>query len=219
MSIHGSPKSLKSKLAKSAGLSCAEGGTKVWSEWMVGPRAKVLYVGQEEDEDELKRSMEMINAKEQFFYATDNFYYVTKDYQMVLETPDGLKHLEDMVQEIDPTILILDPWSELHGLDDAETHKQLGVIRKVRTIKPEMGIIVVHHDCKPGEFRTSGTAAAMRGSALRQVSDSIINVIKSERAGETKVRLSFECRYAGNVNNGIPFDLRYDELTDTFIRI
>lgn len=214
LTIHSSPKSLKSMLGKNAGLQIADGG-KIWCKWKT-KEGVVLYLAQEDTEDMLVDSLEKIHGYENFFRAMDNFYYVCKA-NLQLDQKADRDQLLQFIEKVDANVVILDPWSELQPFDDSETNKQLKVLRDIRKLKDNLSLIIVHHDCKPGEHRSGGRSWDMRGAALRQASDAIVSVTRTQnRKGVDQVRLSFELRY-GKIT--LPVDLNYDELTDTFSEV
>lgn len=219
MVVHGAPKSLKSMLTKNLVFGVSDGGM-VWDNkyWKASRPLKTLLVEQEHGEDMLLDSLAKIQGKENYFHAPDNMHYVSRDMRLSIDTTEGMKALAEHVVAVEPDVLILDPWSEFHTVDDRETGKQLAMIRAVRSLRNGMALVVVHHDCKPGEFRSHGNANGMRGSALRQASDANISVTRttSARSGRDAVRLAFELRYGGDPNGGVPYDLNYDKETDTF---
>lgn len=209
ITVHGSPGSFKSILTRNAMMQVGE-GKDLWDEWRIKQPMRSFYVDVEHGEGIFLQSIKKISGAIAKFHAPANVHYVSRDYELRLDEERGFKRLVEYIEAVEPSLLVLDPWSELHGFDDVENVKQLALLRRLHSIADGMSLWIVHHDCKPGEHRHSGTAEAMRGSALWQASDTVVSIQRQDLAVQMNFSKTRHCR------TPIPLYFEYDEETDTF---
>jgi hypothetical protein len=77
--------------------------------------------------------------------------------RLQLEDPVGMQRLHDMMQEIEPQVVVLDPLRELHGGQEDSSDEMAPILRPVRQLAHQTGstIILNHHQNKGGGFRGS----------------------------------------------------------------
>jgi hypothetical protein len=77
--------------------------------------------------------------------------------RLQLEDPVGMQRLHDMIKEIEPHVVVLDPFRELHSGREDLSDEMAPILRPVRQLAHETGttIILNHHQNKGGGFRGS----------------------------------------------------------------
>jgi len=195
-------------LTKNAVLQMGE-GEPVWGHFKVGRKVRTLMVEAEHGEDMLVSSLEKIQAKLNYFDGPDHLAFVSQDDRLVLDSKGGMVTLAEHITAFEPDLLVIDPWSEFHRYKDVDNVEQIFLLRSIKSLRPNMALWIIHHDCKTSEFRHAGTSEAMRGSALNQKSDAVVSVKRTNN----RVRVIFnKVRYG----EATPLDLAYDPDSDTF---
>jgi len=197
--IEGAEKSFKTSflLRLMLGLSCK---TTVYSRLPVLRARKVLYVHGELSFPEIKERM--LPAVAGLSRPLDNFFQ-TRDFQVHLINPEGQARLRELVGEIRPDDLVLDPWqSFITGYDENEYRD---VTRACRFIDGliERYALTLYIPTHTGKDPRRGT----RGhSSLAGWRDTLF---KLERKKE-QVSVRVEPRWAASLD---PFTLTFDEGT------
>lgn len=111
---------------------------------------KVLLVEQEIGERGLQERGVKIYANSNLEKLGRNFHYVTKVENLLLNKLEGQKILRDLVSEIKPNVLILDPIGKLHTCDEndaSEIGSLFTFFDKMKTVNPEtdMAVVLTHH--------------------------------------------------------------------------
>jgi hypothetical protein len=77
--------------------------------------------------------------------------------RLQFEDPDGMQRLLDMIKEIEPRVVVLDPFRELHSGREDLSDEMAPILRPVRQLAHDTGttIILNHHQNKGGGFRGS----------------------------------------------------------------
>lgn len=84
----------------------------------------------------------------------DFLFYESKRPELQLDSPEGRRYIKDMILDVRPNVLILDPISMMHGYneDSAQDIAELFLtLEKFKKINPqdEMAVILSHHFKKP----------------------------------------------------------------------
>lgn len=212
--LGGEEKTYKSMVAINMGLDLAE-GTPILGRWNVVKEQTVMYVEQELGEDLLRERMEVImGGRISTSVARDNFHYISKNLDIVLDTPEGQRILTRDIEQVKPTVLVLDPFMFFHDQDENDNNRIKQIVRVIKRITQQhkLTTIVVHHAGKPSEYRATGHRSSLRGaSALAGAADSIIMLHKPIASRDDVIELGFTLRCG---KNPPPFKLMLNE--DTF---
>jgi hypothetical protein len=125
-----------------------------WGGLYVPTLCDVLIIEQEIGPRGLKERMAKVMANEPRKIWQDRLYYESKRPELMLDTPEGRKYIGDMIKDIKPNVLILDPISMMHGYDENSTEKIALLFKhleKFKQINPdkEMSVVISHHFKKP----------------------------------------------------------------------
>lgn len=86
----------------------------------------------------------------------DNFWYVSKDPYLNLSSREGVLAVSNLVQEIKPNVLCIDPIGKFHSADEnsnSEVAKVLGRLEKIQKDSEgqDMSLVISHHFGKPAK--------------------------------------------------------------------
>jgi replicative DNA helicase len=162
--LGGGPKLGKSALVMNLAL-CASVG----QPWLGFPteRARTLIVNAEVQERELRTRMKVMLQDFTPSLPHDAIYFVT-DRGLRIDRGDGLQTLRRLIEETTPDLLVLDPLSRFHDLDENTTRDMGMIIAALGQLVDAYGlaILLVHHIAKPstgdprqGGFRLRGSSA------------------------------------------------------------
>ena len=104
-----------------------------------------------------------------------------------INTEDGYHSLYNLVKEVNPDVLILDPLIKFHDVDENSASQMSDVLGKIRTMMAELklSVILVHH--------TGKVCRGGRGSSVIVGDyDSCIEICKSDNGN---VSLKFDMRH------------------------
>lgn len=204
--IAGIPKSLKSTLA--ANLAVAVAGRGEFLGHKVRKNGVVLFF-QEEDADFVTRERLSSLLADNSEAASRLYVFTptTMRENLLLSSPESVEKLENTIAYYKPTLVILDPFANISGVDDenksVEVNRLLEILRHMRD-KYGTSIAIVHHMRKvlPGEsavwgqrMRGSGVFHAKTECALyTEVSDGIV-YIRAE--AKTRPMKEILARYVG----------------------
>ncbi len=152
---------------------------------------KVLYIEQELGEYGLQKRVKNIFAEEDVKVFGPKMWYASKIPQMQLDTQEGRGILFDLVETVQPQVLILDPIGRMHGYDENrsdqinELFASLEYLVKVFS-QNDMSLVISHHFGKPGTdpktTRDPLDPYNFRGSSkFFDNPDTLITVAKKER--------------------------------------
>lgn len=113
----------------------------------------VLVVEQELGPRGLKERMKKVFEKEHSSWG-DRLWYESKKPELQLDRGDGRKYFVDMIKDVKPNVLILDPISMMHGYDENSSEAIAKLFRHLEEFKKinperEMSVILSHHFGKP----------------------------------------------------------------------
>lgn len=86
----------------------------------------------------------------------DNLWYVSKVPELKLDTGGGVKLLRNLIEDVEPEVLILDPIGRMHSWDEnnaQEMARMFGVLDQIQKATPGMALIFSHHFGKPKDPR------------------------------------------------------------------
>jgi RecA-family ATPase len=204
--LGGSAKSNKSFVALNVGICLAKGvplfkaaypnGTPVYP---VMKPWRVLLIEQEIGEDGLRKRLRGIVSEEQALGAP--FYIRSKDTQFRLDTSEGLAKIEEDIANIRPDVLILDPLSKFHGLDENSATEMGKVMRVGDYLIQKYGcaILYIHHTGLAAfdkENPRRGGARLRGSSAIFADVDTFVEVnrLSVSHTAEPTLKLEFELR-------------------------
>lgn len=108
-----------------------------------------------------------------------------------LDQPQDVGELLGWAEELNATMLCIDPLRNFHSLDENDSGGMVMMLQPVQqwAIKNKRAVIIVHHSKKLGEDKDSGktrnaTANDMRGtSALFGLADAVITITAKNKTG------------------------------------
>lgn len=132
-------------------------GTKLFGcpEFIVPEPCRVLYIEQELGVYGLQKRVKKIFANENRALIEKNLWYVSQQPRMKLDdTTGGRQVFFDLVNEVKPNVLILDPMGKLHSGDENEAQAVEKIINTVEKLKKvgeewDMSVVMIHHFGKP----------------------------------------------------------------------
>jgi AAA domain len=121
-------------------------------DWYVTRECRVLVIEQELGPYILKKRIEKIYEDSPIELFQNNLFYVSKEPKVTLDS--GLSILRDIVDEIQPNVLILDPVSKFHAGNENDNTDMEKVIRGIEELKNryvhnDLSVILTHHFGKP----------------------------------------------------------------------
>jgi hypothetical protein len=179
-------------------------GTPVFGQasWDVPEPASVLYIDQEVSPEGLQeRIVKSFSPDEQ--EATDRFYFISGHPEISLSTPSGIQILQDEIIRHQPSVLILDPISNLHTYeenDSTQIGRLFGVIEALKKLGHPWGmsVVIIHHNSKPP--RESDTydplsARNIRGSSkFESMADAILMITLGPSLNKPYHAWKLKCR-------------------------
>lgn len=118
---------------------------------------KVLLVEQEVGEISLQDRVSRICHKINPQKLHDNLFYVSRIPEIQLDTNEGQHIIKELLDEVRPNVLILDPIGKLHGYEE-NSNSQIGDLFKTfeefKKLNPDdnLSIVYSHHTRKPTGF-------------------------------------------------------------------
>lgn len=155
MLFGGPPKIGKTFVATSLARSLSVGERLFESPLFWTPEvARVLLIEQELGEAGLKkRVVPVFRDLEPKKYA-DNLWYVSKIPELLLDQPDGRKILWDLVEAVQPNVVILDPMGQIHQYDENDNTAVGKLFSHFEQLKADfkkndLSLVISHHFGKP----------------------------------------------------------------------
>lgn len=153
--LGGEAKIGKSFLCMELARALATGGQVFHSDTLpVTESVKTLYIDQEVGVAGLRQRATTMLADEDEDLIGQNFLYVSKSPDLFLDDLSGLNLLNDLLYEVQPSVLILDPASRLLKGDDSDNTVVRAFWRNIDKLikeysKLDLSIVVSHHFRKP----------------------------------------------------------------------
>lgn len=84
-----------------------------------------------------------------------------------LDDEDGVAKLMEYLDEVEPALVIMDPFRDLHSSDENDSRAMVQILRPLAewATKNSAAFVMVHHVSKPQEGQMRYTAMNMRGSS------------------------------------------------------
>lgn len=180
---------------------------------------KVLYVDAEVGERTNKaRGLRIFQHDDPYAYA-NNIYHVSKNLELQLDTHRGVSYFGDLIRDVRPNVLVLDPISFLHHGDE-NSARDVGSIfltlarLKERGRNEELSIVFSHHFRKPpfGQYAIGYDNLSeynFRGSSKwKDGGDTILTMQRTGNFPRTdgdeawKLKLRFLCRHGPSAPEG-----------------
>lgn len=203
--LGGPPKSNKSYVVLNAALDVAKGRNLFGASYKndapvfpVNKQHKVLLLEQEIGEDGLRGRMRSMIPTEE---AICPFYIKSKDISLRLDTSEGIDAITREVEEVMPDLLIFDPLSKFHGIDENSAQDVGRIMRAGDMLIQRYGlsILYIHHTGLAiyDKENTRRGGATLRGSsALFADVDTFIGIsrVGAAHVAEPVLALNFELR-------------------------
>jgi hypothetical protein len=199
--LGGEPKCCKSFLALDIAVSVAS-GTACLRQFPVRRAGKVLLFPAEDSLAVVRQRLEGIAAVAQVNFQALPIEVITAP-SLRLDTPADRHRLRDTVQNLQPTLLILDPLIRLHRVDENDATQIATLLSYLRELQRQfqLAVLLVHHARKDSNGSRPGQA--LRGSSeLHGWGDS--NLYIRRKGGQ--LTLSTEHRAAASQDH-IPLQL------------
>ena len=199
--LGGEPKSCKTFLALDMAVSVASGAACL-RQFPVLRTAPVLLFPAEDALSVVRQRLEGICAAAHTRLDALPIYVITSP-RLLLDLPQDRELLRQTVAEINPALLILDPFIRLHTSDENVSKEMAPLLGYLRQLQRELhvAVLLVHHVRKGSAAKRPGQA--LRGSSdLHGWGDSNLYL----RRSNTELLLSVEQRAAPGRDN-IPIEL------------
>lgn len=161
--LGGEPKCCKSFLALDIAVSVAS-GQPCLRQYPVPRPGKVLLFPAEDSLPVVRQRLEGIAAAAQVAFASLPIEVITAP-TLRLDTPADRQRLSNTVQQLQPTLLILDPLIRLHRVDENDATQIAGLLSFLRQLQRQfkLAVLLVHHARK--DSNSSRPGQALRGSS------------------------------------------------------
>lgn len=85
--------------------------------------------------------------------SSDPIYAQTDPFAFRLDNPDNMLELLYWLKRIKPSMLVIDPLRNSHGVDENDAGEMVGIVQPLQqyAIKNDMALVIVHHMKKPPE--------------------------------------------------------------------
>jgi hypothetical protein len=199
--LGGEPKSCKTFLALDMAVSIASGAA-CMGRFQPLRKAPVLMFPAEDALCVIRQRLEGICAAANTRLDALPIYVITS-HQLLLDLPQDQKLLRQTIAEINPALLILDPFIRLHRGDENASKEVAPILGYLRRLQRELhvSVLLVHHVRKGSATKRPGQA--LRGSSdLHGWGDSNLYL----RRTSTQLLLSAEHR-AAPCRDNIPIEL------------
>ena len=161
--IGGEPKSGKSFLVLDMAVALAS-GTACLGRFAVPKTARVLLFSAEDPPALLRSRLDGICQARHACLAQLDIQVITAPY-LWLDLAEDRKALTDTVRELQPKLLLLDPFVRLHRIDENNSSEVAGLLGFLRHLQREfhLAVALVHHTRKAAHHLRAGQA--LRGSS------------------------------------------------------
>lgn len=126
-------------------------------------QCKVLYVEQELGEYGLQKRVRRAFERHQPRTYENYAFFITQSAKFQLDTPEGIKHVAEVVRDCRPNVLILDPISHFHTSEESDNTAIGKLFQTIADLKEasvgdDMSVILAHHFKKPpnGKVMSNG---------------------------------------------------------------
>src|SRR5512135_2020618 len=189
--IGGEPKCCKSFMALSLGVAVAS-GKPCLGRFAVPRPGKVLLYPAEDALSTVRRRLEGICASQDIDFETLPFWVITAQ-RLRLDVAADRVALESTIEDLQPKLLILDPFVRLHSTDENASGEVSTLLEHLRQLERtyNLAVALVHHSKKGAARKRPGQA--LRGSSdIHAWSDSNLYLARPDDSAE--IRLTVEHR-------------------------
>src|SRR5512135_2957887 len=189
--IGGEPKCCKSFMALSLGVAVAS-GKPCLGRFAVPRPGKVLLYPAEDALSTVRRRLEGICASQDIDFETLPFWVITAQ-RLRLDVAADRAALESTIKELQPKLLILDPFVRLHSTDENASGEVSTLLEHLRQLERtyNLAVALVHHSKKGASRKRPGQA--LRGSSdLHAWGDSNLYLARPEE--DSEIQLTVEHR-------------------------
>lgn len=207
--LAGPPKSLKTMLAGQLAICLATGeGLSFLGSAIERPGA-VLFV---EEEGNRQRLRERFRRQQQGLAADSPAIDFRLFAGVRLDSPQWVKRLGDDIRAGGYGLVVLDPFSFLHGADENKPSAMAPIMRTLNRLAQEGGTsaLAIHHVTKPQADRPQGRIGdRIRGAS--SITAGVDALFVLDRTGDKRARLQSDARDAESVDIHLELD------TDTLL--
>jgi RecA-family ATPase len=205
--IGGEPKCCKSFLALDIAVAVAS-GRPCLRHFQVARQGRVLLYAAEDALHVVRKRLEGIAACSKIALNRLDIQVITAPV-IRLDSPADQEKLKQTIENLRPTLLILDPFVRLHRIDENNSGEVAPILASLRELQRIYGlsIIVVHHAKKGGANARAGQA--LRGSSefhawgdsnlyLRRNKHEQLTLTSEQRAEASRSGIALELRQDGD---------------------
>lgn len=179
--IGGAPKAYKSFLQNSLILALVTGTPLFGAHrkrhgreelaFVTAKPCRVLLLEQElGDYDLRERIIPMLRSlpPDQAQLLQSNLYTHSMDHTLQLDKADGMQKIDNMVAQVRPDVLVLDPLIEFHTSNENDTQSMHLVMRNLDKLREryQLSISMSHHTGKPNENSSRSGPDLLRGNSV-----------------------------------------------------
>jgi RecA-family ATPase len=177
--------------AVSEGIKCLE--------WFETVKSKVLIIQTEIGPSQI-RERAMLIFGDSITKESDHVFFLNQ--RIKLDTQEGLDALDQLINEVKPDIVFLDPLYTLHNSNEDSSTEMAPLLSDIRdlAIKNNIAILMIHHQGKSREGGQQTGHKARGSSSFADAPDASWTMEKIE--GSSGIRLSFETR---NISSPGPY--------------
>lgn len=128
----------------------------------------------------------------------DNLFVQSCDHNMRLDSIAGRTYLAEMIHEVKPQVVIMDPFIEFHDADENSTREMSHMLHNLDWLRERLhfATIIVHHTAKLNDFNSlrSGPDLLRGSSVLQGKADSFLMVQLLKTDPTPELRLQFTLR-------------------------
>lgn len=191
------PKTMKSWFSMQTCLDLALGFPAL-DKFKTEAPSKVLYANFEDTEGIQKERLDLM-LKAKGLQDAPNLNVLTIDDRLLIDTEDGIEMLRSVVNEVRPSLLVLDCWVRIVTTSETDTRGVAEVLHQLRKIRDDFktAILLVHHASKGSSNKRAGDR--LRGSGEFHAWAESILALKMDSDG--KIFLDCEHRAAESFQN------------------
>lgn len=126
----------------------------------------------------------------------DNLFIQSCDHNMRLDSIAGRTYLAEMINEVKPQVVIMDPFIEFHDADENSTREMSHMLHNLDWLRERLhfATVIVHHTAKLNDFNSlrSGPDLLRGSSVLQGKADSflMVQLVKTDPVPELKVQFT-----------------------------
>lgn len=146
----------------------------------------------EDSESAIRRRIDAIAKHRGLNLDKIPLYVFSDDRRLRIDDPEDLKDLRCVLKELQPKLLLLDPFIRIGRVDENSSKEVSEILDHIRDLQREfdMSVILTHHYRKVPDSNRASTANDLRGSGdLYAWVDSMILISKWKEEGEETYRL------------------------------